>query len=64
MKVTIPYCTPAMLAALTELTKGTPCPAPLACAIGSRGWMDKNGTITGKGLDYLNGRGYSDCSTN
>lgn len=50
------YCTPAMLSALTELKKGTPCPAPLRETLRARGWINKGGTITPKGIDYLNGR--------
>jgi hypothetical protein len=56
MKVTIKYCTPAMLSALTELKKGAPCPAPLRETLRARGWMHKDGTIAAKGLAYLNGR--------
>lgn len=56
MKVTIKYCTPAMLAALTDLKCGAPCPAPLRETLRARGWMTKTGTITQKGIDYLNGR--------
>lgn len=56
MKVTIKYCTPAMLAALTDLKKGAPCPAPLRETLRARGWITKDGLITGAGVDYLNGR--------
>lgn len=53
-------CTPAMLSALTELKRSnTPVPNPLWWPIKSRGWIDKDGTITRKGLDYLNGRNVS-----
>lgn len=56
MKVTIKYCTPAMLSALTDLKKGTPCPAPLRETLRARGWMTKDGTITVNGIAFLNGR--------
>lgn len=56
MKKPSPYCTPAMLAALTELKTGAPCPAPLRATLRSRGWTLKDGTISPKGLEYLNGR--------
>ena len=45
-----------MLSALTELKKGVSCPAPLRETLRSRGWINKDGTITPKGIDYLNGR--------
>lgn len=53
MRKPLPYCTPAMLAALTDIKKGAPCPAPLRETLRSRGWINKDGTISGKGLDHL-----------
>jgi hypothetical protein len=56
------YCTPAMLSALTELKKGTPCPAPLRETLRSRGWVNKDGTISQKGLVYLADKRYPNGS--
>jgi hypothetical protein len=58
MKKISPYCTPAMLAALTELNRrGQEVPPPLRELLRSRGWINaKTGSITPKGIDYLNGR--------
>lgn len=62
MKVTIKYCTPAMLSALTDLKKGAPCPAPLRETLRARGWVTKDGTISQKGLVYLADKRYSNGS--
>lgn len=48
--------TPAMLSALTEIKRGTPCPAPLREVLRSRGWIAKDGTITTKGIAFLSSR--------
>lgn len=54
-----PYCTPAMLSALTDVKKGARCPAPMYWPLKSRGWIDRNGTITAKGLEYIGRNGVS-----
>ncbi len=57
------YCTQAMLNALTELKRtGQQVPAPLYHSIMSRGWINRQGDITPKGVDYLASRGYSNES--
>lgn len=53
MKVTIKYCTPAMLSALTDLKRGTPVPAPLRETLRARGWINKEGLLTTNGSDMI-----------
>lgn len=59
MKVTIKYCTPAMLAALTEVKRGQPCPAVHYATLRARGWITKGGTIAAKGIAFLSSRDVS-----
>lgn len=51
-----PYCTPALLSALTDAAKRLEVPKPLRETMRSRGWINQRGAVTQKGLDYLASR--------
>ena len=49
-----PYCSAAMLSAMTDIRRGIACPAPLLWPLRSRGWVDKWGKLTTAGINYVN----------
>lgn len=65
MKKIMTYCTPAMLAALTELRRsGQTVPPPLWWSLKSRGWINNLGNITAQGVEYLDSRGIIAAQSN